>query len=151
MTVSSLKLEHTSTVYVISNNRILLHFHEKHQKWLPPGGHAHADELPTDAAIREVFEETGLSVKLIEKENLYIDFPHAKSVIRPYLCLLENIPEHGDREKHQHLDHIYLAEPLDDNTPHPEFSWVSLEEIKKFKVGINIFADTVEVAKLILD
>jgi len=151
LSVTSLKLEHTSTVYVISNNRILLHFHEKHQKWLPPGGHVHTDELPTEAAIREVKEETGLDVKLIEKENLLIDFPHAKSVLRPFLCLLENIPAHGTKEEHQHLDHIYLAEPASDNTPYPEFSWLSLEEIEKFKAGINIFADTVEVAKLILD
>jgi 8-oxo-dGTP pyrophosphatase MutT (NUDIX family) len=32
--------------------------------WLPPGGHIDPHELPHDAAVREVHEETGLAVAL---------------------------------------------------------------------------------------
>jgi 8-oxo-dGTP pyrophosphatase MutT (NUDIX family) len=41
---------------------VLLHLHRKLGMWLPPGGHIERDELPDDAAVREVFEETGLRV-----------------------------------------------------------------------------------------
>jgi 8-oxo-dGTP pyrophosphatase MutT (NUDIX family) len=36
--------------------------HKKLGKWLPPGGHIEPNELPDDAACREVLEETGLKV-----------------------------------------------------------------------------------------
>ena len=39
---------------------VLLHFHKKLHLWLQPGGHIEANEAPWDAALREVWEETGL-------------------------------------------------------------------------------------------
>src|SRR3712207_2907004 len=55
----------TVSVFVVWEGKVLLHFHRKLGMWLPPGGHIERDELPDDAALREVYEETGLRVALV--------------------------------------------------------------------------------------
>ena len=42
--------------------RVLLIHHNVIGRWLPPGGHLEAGELPIDAARREVREEVGLAL-----------------------------------------------------------------------------------------
>jgi 8-oxo-dGTP pyrophosphatase MutT (NUDIX family) len=37
--------------------------------WLPPGGHVERGEIPDNAAVREVFEETGLNVELVGEKR----------------------------------------------------------------------------------
>ena len=49
----------TVAVFVVHAGRVLLHYHRKLGRWLPPGGHIEDNELPDDAARREVLEETG--------------------------------------------------------------------------------------------
>ena len=48
-----------ATGIVAIEDRVVLVFHKKLRRWLPPGGHIDAPELPDQAAIREVKEETG--------------------------------------------------------------------------------------------
>ena len=48
----------TTTVYLLHKEKVLLLFHPKLKKWLPPGGHIEMDESPPIAARRKVMEET---------------------------------------------------------------------------------------------
>jgi 8-oxo-dGTP pyrophosphatase MutT (NUDIX family) len=52
----------TASGLVIHENRVLLIFHPYVKRWFQPGGHIDEGELPVDAAIREVYEETGFFV-----------------------------------------------------------------------------------------
>lgn len=92
----------TVATFVVNEQQVLLLWHRKIQKWLPPGGHIEANELPDEAAVREVREETGLSVELIGERGLPIDRPH--QLVRPYGIQLEDI-----QPGHQHIDLIYFA------------------------------------------
>ena len=49
----------TASGLVIHKNKVLLIFHPYIKRWFQPGGHIDEGELPVDAAIREVYEETG--------------------------------------------------------------------------------------------
>ena len=62
-----LERQYCASSYVIDfkNKRILLMYNRKLNKWLQPGGHIKSDETPIEAAIREVFEETGIDIKII--------------------------------------------------------------------------------------
>lgn len=62
-------------VFVVHERRVLLHYHRKLGKWLPPGGHIEANELPDDAAVREVLEETGIRARLVGSYGLAIQDP----------------------------------------------------------------------------
>jgi 8-oxo-dGTP pyrophosphatase MutT (NUDIX family) len=53
----------TATAFVYWQGKTLLHKHKKLGIWLPCGGHIDPYELPDDAAIREVFEESGVDIR----------------------------------------------------------------------------------------
>lgn len=136
----------TATVYLFHEDQVLLHFHQKLGKWLPPGGHLEANETPPEAARREVREETGFEIAFIEQENLKIEAYNGVSFERPFLCLLENIPPHKDKPAHQHMDMIYLATPLEMKEPLNGFRWFRYEELH----DLELFPDVAEVLRLLL-
>ena len=65
----------TVAVFVVWEGRVLLHLHRKLGMWLPPGGHIERDELPDDAAVREVLEETGVEVELVGERREDVEDP----------------------------------------------------------------------------
>jgi 8-oxo-dGTP pyrophosphatase MutT (NUDIX family) len=98
----------TVAVFVVHRDHVLLHPHRKLGLWLPPGGHIEPNELPDEAAIREVEEETGLVVELTGGYGVDVDDPAAPvQLVRPQGIQLENISP-----GHQHIDLIYFAQPL---------------------------------------
>ncbi len=98
--------EFTVATFVVHRGRILLLWHPKHSMWLPPGGHIEAGELPDEAAVREVFEETGVRVQLVGQGGVDVDYP--RQLARPAGIQLEDIAP-----GHQHIDLVYFAEPID--------------------------------------
>jgi 8-oxo-dGTP pyrophosphatase MutT (NUDIX family) len=145
----------TATVYIIEENKVLLLLHPKLKKWLPPGGHLETGELPPDCAIREAFEETGLRVELIKDEHIWVDRWNATSFERPWLCLLENIPQHGSQIAHQHIDFVYLGHPIggsisEEHRTQHEIQWFTLDEVLSLKPDLEIFIETQETLQKIL-
>jgi len=147
----------TATVYIVDEekNRVLLIHHKKLDKWLPPGGHIDPNETPPEAAIREAKEETGLDVELIKQENIWLNKPNAQSLVRPYLCLLEEIPAHGDHPAHQHIDQIFLGRPIGGETNHNtdevhDMKWFTWDELQALKPEVEIFEETLEAIQTIL-
>ncbi len=95
----------TVAVFVVYDERVLLHFHRKLNRWLPPGGHIEANELPDEAAVREVFEETGVIAALRTEGGLDLSASELPvQLCRPAGIQLENIAP-----DHQHIDLIYFA------------------------------------------
>lgn len=145
----------TATVYIIQDNKVLLIFHKKLNKWLPPGGHLDENELPCEGAIREAKEETGLDIELILEENIWINRWNARSFPRPYLCLLEEIPAWNGHPAHQHMDMIYLGKPIGGKEVHNpreshDIKWFALEEVKNLVSDHEIFEETKQVIHKIL-
>ncbi len=148
-----MKRQFTATVFIVRNQEILLIFHKKLKKWLPPGGHLEQNELPCEAAIREAYEETGLKIELIPQENVWIEPRiNSKSFERPYLCLLETIPETESEPAHQHIDFVYLGRPIGgieilNKHETQALKWFSWEEILNLREDVEIFWDTREAIK----
>jgi 8-oxo-dGTP pyrophosphatase MutT (NUDIX family) len=92
---------------VIHEGKVLLLWHRKLQMWLPPGGHIDPHELPDEAAIREVKEETGLDVVLLSQPALP-PIPGPRQLARPEGIQLEAIGPN-----HEHIDLIYFARLAD--------------------------------------
>src|SRR5438067_1602980 len=98
----------TVAVFVVHADRVLLHFHRKLGMWLPPGGHIEPHELPDDAAIREVAEETGVRARLVGERGVDLASPpYPRALARPAGIQLEDIAP-----GHQHIDLVYFAMPV---------------------------------------
>jgi len=95
----------TVAVFVVHAGHVLLHFHRKLGRWLPPGGHIEANELPDDAAVREVLEETGVHARLVGGRGLPIDEP--RQLVLPAGLQVERI-----YAGHEHVDLVYFACPV---------------------------------------
>lgn len=55
----------TASGVVVYKDHVLLIHHKRIGAWLPPGGHVEEMELPHEAVVREVFEETGVTVDVL--------------------------------------------------------------------------------------
>ena len=128
----------TATVYIIQNNRVLLHMHKKYKTWFPVGGHVEPDEFPYQAAIREAKEESGFDVELLKTEITGdYDIGRVERIPLPF-CTYQ-----CGSEK-EFYDFIFIAKiiggelsPADGEST--EFRWFSREELENFdEVKVHI-------------
>ena len=85
----------TATGFVVDSNAILLHWHPKVLAWLPPGGHIESNEDPAQTVLREVFEETGLKVEILNTRER-LDFDDPIQIEPPFIIMLETLQEGCD-------------------------------------------------------
>ena len=132
----------TATAFIVdSQNRTLLLWHRRLERWMPPGGHVDDDETPEETAERECKEETGLDTEIIggAQDDLFAGNPdEGRMLKKPIAMLLENIPASEERGEpaHQHMDFLFLARPLDESQEctmceeeADEMKWFTREEI----------------------
>ncbi len=106
----------TASAILVGRRGVVLHLHKRLHRWLQPGGHIDAGELPWDAARREAAEETGLNVELPAGEPV-----------------LAHVDVHPGPRGHTHLDLRYIVVGADaDPQPPPDESqdvrWFSWDE-----------------------
>ena len=117
--------------------KILLIKHKKNRRWTQPGGHIEGNETPEEAALREVYEETGLRVRLLGER-----FPREDDFIRP-LGIQKNRRTTSDGETHMHIDIIYAAIPIRDTEEKlnveesDDIGWFTRDELD----AIDVFPD----------
>lgn len=129
-----------ASVFVINpeNKKILLVKHKKFNKWVQPGGHLEKNETPEEAALREVYEETGLKITLLGDR-----FPRESDFIRP-LGIQKNLSN-----DHMHIDIIYTGIPN-----YSTMAFVNKEEsygAKWFSRGELDHIDVFEDIKITMD
>ncbi len=122
---------------VIKDNKFLLiHRISSFDVWEFPGGGIEFGESPEEAAVRELKEETNLTVK--SKGLLTIN-----SYLSP-------------QEKH-YICFYYICEVLDGeikigDEDHSEYRWFSLEEMKKLSnLGLSVKHVMPELQKILSD
>jgi 8-oxo-dGTP pyrophosphatase MutT (NUDIX family) len=150
----------TASAFVVdSHKRVLLLWHKKLNRWMPPGGHVDENELPEETAKRECKEETGLDVEIVgdAQEDVFARNRNEGQILKkPFCFLLEEIPATKEQPAHQHMDFVYLARPVDETQTLTleeeegrELRWFTLSEIEKLGED-EIFANVRGYILLIL-
>jgi 8-oxo-dGTP pyrophosphatase MutT (NUDIX family) len=116
----------TASGLVIKNNKVLLILHPYIKKWFQPGGHIDEGELPIEAAIREVYEETGLvCMSAIENPD-------------PIDVDLHEIPAKSSKNEsaHLHIDLLYQLRVLREEEPLEKITkgWFSFDQIESPRI-----------------
>lgn len=131
------KIDFTTSIYIVFDNKVLLHKHKKLGIWLPPGGHIELDEDPNEAALREAKEETGLDVELVGEGEEYGSPYKARDLIRPRFL---NRHFFDESHTHEHVDLAFLARSKSDQVQHEieggEIRWFTKEDIDRNEEGI---------------
>jgi 8-oxo-dGTP pyrophosphatase MutT (NUDIX family) len=116
----------TGSAFVLNRSRthVLLTKHKKLRQWLQLGGHCDGVADPSFVALREAYEESGLShIEMATEEIFDLD--------------IQFIPEIGRDPAHRHYDarFIMLADMEDElraTEESSELAWVSLTELHDY-------------------
>ena len=120
---------------MVHARRVLLHRHRRLARWLPPGGHIEAGELPDDAAVREVWEETGVRATLIGPSPVAVAIPgQPRQLIRPAGVQLADITP-----DHQHIDLVYFATGVPAE-PRQGVGWFGLDDLGPLELTEEVLA-----------
>ena len=111
----------TASGLVIKDGKALLILHPYIKQWFQPGGHIDDGEEPIQAAIREVFEETGV---VCESLNGFLE---------PVDIDLHEIPENPNKGEgaHLHIDLLFAMRVIEEQeSPEGiEKAWVPFDQI----------------------
>jgi 8-oxo-dGTP diphosphatase len=121
--------------FVVHKDRVLLVEHPRYGKWLAPGGHIELDEDPEEALLREIAEETGLSVEILsDKPNLGVS--KNKPLFTP-----NYMDVHDANAPHKHIGLVYFARSATDkarlSAEHTSLKWFTEAELHDQEYNID--------------
>lgn len=121
--------------------RVLLGFHHKLQKWLPPGGHQDPGENPLETIIRETHEETGFDIAPYLPKGIKLE-DRVTLIPTPDFFLEEGIPAHNEHPAHIHMDwnyiiHVPLFQPTFPKREYDKMQWFTKDET----IGLDTFSN----------
>ncbi len=89
-----MKLDLVVAGYIIHKNRVLLIQHKKLDLWLPVGGHIEKNETPDDTLLREIKEEVGIGVEILNHTNFPIEGNTKKNLAIPFYVNVHSVKDH---------------------------------------------------------
>jgi 8-oxo-dGTP pyrophosphatase MutT (NUDIX family) len=141
-------LHYTAGAIVLNDDAVLLVQHRNHGRWLQPGGEIEPHEDPAQAAVREVKEETGIDVELMN--GLNFAHPSARSVPPPF-AIFDRVSRDRRIGPHRCLSFLYVCRPIA-GTLTPQLTevaavrWVPLAEIAQLSPIPDDLPDLVAAA-----
>jgi len=116
----------TASGLVIHNKKVLLIFHPFIKRWFQPGGHIDDGESPIDAAIREVYEETG-----------FVCVPDSKD-LEPIDIDIHEIPANPKKgeDAHLHIDLLYCLRisSQEQSIEDISYAWIAFDQIESDRI-----------------
>ncbi len=133
---------HFTATGVVFNGggKVLMIRHKKLGVWLPPGGHVDDNELPDEAVLREIREETGVVAEIVNMPRLGLTEKYCRELARPFVVLLEDIEKDG---AHNHIDMVYVCRAVSDALAPLEaevdgIGWFAPEEVAGLETYENV-------------
>jgi 8-oxo-dGTP pyrophosphatase MutT (NUDIX family) len=116
----------TASGLVVKDGEALLIFHPYIKRWFQPGGHIDEGDSPIEAAIREVYEETGYVCELDSDSQDPIDID------------IHEIPENPKKGEgaHLHIDLLYRLRAVrqEQSVEDIEYRWFAFSDIESIRI-----------------
>lgn len=109
--ISELLMKHSSVCVIIFNDSILLLKRSGTDLWCLPGGKTEPNEEPLQTAIRETFEETGITVNTPTYVSTEISTLNPQYYVNIYYSTVLNEPQ------------VVLSKE------HSDYAWVKIDEM----------------------
>ncbi len=130
------KIDFTTEVFVVHKGKVLLRMHDKFNLWLSVGGHIELEHDPVETAIKEVKEEVGLDIELVDTDRLGTrDFGDWTTPLIPPRFM----NRHRISDTHEHVSFVYFATtknteiaiPRDSHEwiPDDHWGWFTADEV----------------------
>jgi ADP-ribose pyrophosphatase YjhB (NUDIX family) len=103
------KIDFSVETLVVYKGKVLLRKHDKYGIWLSVGGHIELGEDPNEAAVREVKEEMGLDVELVDSRLFKENEKDRRELIAP-----TGLNRHSISATHEHISFMYFARATSD-------------------------------------
>lgn len=135
----------TVAVFIVHEDKTLLHWHHKHEMWLPVGGHVDLNESPCEAAVRETKEESGLDIELYHPLPFLVqEQAHIRKLVSPIYIQNERL-----NDEHEHIDCIFYARaksaeltPLEGEVK--QLGWYSRDALENLPLAADVKAYAIE-------
>jgi len=130
------KIDFTVSLFIVSEQKVLLVHHRALKKWLPIGGHIELDEDPEAAALREAREESGLEIELLGERPPTTE-DGTRALIAPRFLDIHRISD-----THEHIGMIYYARVLNGDLTlsgreHFAIRWCSRNDLEKLEPPLS--------------
>ncbi len=145
------RIDHCVEVFIVHDEKVLLRWHDKYSIWLSIGGHIDPGEDLIEAAHREVKEEVGLPIEIIEASAQQFS-DGGELLPQP-----RYVYSHMVNETHRHVAFVYFARTNDATIKSAEFEheqntecrWCSREDIEAMKGELkeNVYYFATEALK----
>ncbi|OHA89698.1 MAG: hypothetical protein A2741_01975 [Candidatus Zambryskibacteria bacterium RIFCSPHIGHO2_01_FULL_43_27] len=140
------KIDFCADVFVVYKDKVLIRKHDKYNIWLAVGGHIELDEDLNEAAVREVKEEVGLDIKLLDTRNKVAPEDRGKELIPPI-----GVNRHKISDTHEHISFFFVGiastDKVTPENPEDIWRWCGADEIEKLD---GITSNIIFYAKLAL-
>lgn len=149
----NLNMENTKTDlvvagYIMHQNKVLLIHHKKLDLWLGVGGHIDENETPDQALLREIKEEIGIDVEILNQSNMPLVGKIKSNLATPFYV---NVHSVGD---HDHCCFFYICkainpEQLQRNKELKNFDWFTKDDLNKELVPADVKNQCLKALELI--
>lgn len=125
----------TVSAFIVYKGKVLLTNHPRYNKWIPMGGHIELDEDPDEALFREIKEETGLDVEILNTK------PDIQNEGMKYVYTPSFVEVHEANPPHKHICLVYFARAKDDkhvlSDEHTAIEWLGEEDLDNPKYNLS--------------
>lgn len=124
------------SIFIVRRGKVLLIHHKRYDKWLPIGGHIELNEDPEEALVREIREESGLSVEILS-EKPRIGHRGVKPILTPAY-----VDVHHIYPGHRHIAFVYFGRSRSSRVrlhrkEHREFKWFSRSDLSRSRYSVT--------------
>ena len=152
MSTDVLVRHETASMVVVhpGGSRVLLVHHRATGAWMFPGGHVDPNEAAHEAAVREVWEETGVRAR-VWRHRPMLDLPGMLHLPEPWVVAEIPAPAKPARPgkpaeaAHSHVDLLFLGRVTGDPTLHGTGDdgvagahWLSLSDMRRLKTRAEV-------------